>query len=835
MVTLTALALVAPVMAAAPDNDDIADALALVEGVERWADLTDATTEVGEDLCEDGPTAWWSFTAPAAGDYVSYATGANFDTAVGWSADLTTTSGVCPDDASDSYDAIEAALSLANGEQEYVQLGPYAGESRGSGGVGVARLHAADDAFADRSALTFRAGAPSAVRGVDLTGTETVEAGEPVACGTEAFNGSAWMSFTPPTTGAWMIEVKSRTEVDLAIYTGTSLASLDLLACTVGYRNALGIELEAGTSYAIQLHADNNKPAVVRAEYAGRMRGMAQLVSDDGVVGVTSSVALVDGHPAIAFYDSDDDELRYAERSADGVWSDVLVDADGGGTSTNVGREIDMVVLADGRPAIAFYDSDDDELRYAERSADGVWSDVLVDADGDGTSTNVGYDLAMIVLANGEPAIAYQDRTERSLRYAERSGGVWSDVLVDDDGDGTSTNVGDDLAMALYDGEPAIAYSDSTNSEKRLATRSAGTWSESLILGPETLPEGDVTNGADSQPDLVVRPDGKLAIVIQDNEIGHTHYGVMTGATWDMQHILSNRLLAEIGWEGTVKLDYDGAGDPVVHWQDDNSSYQVGVSTWRDGEWVEEIGVPHLSDPKDHDGVIDHSAADFDTLLMPDGRIGRTAYDAETDSLWWVEDRFRVCPDDATPFTDVDPGSFAKDDIPCIYGLAVTTGTSPAEYSPDDFVTREQMAAFMARLYRKLTGEECSGGAHPFTDIDAGSFAKDDIPCIFGLGMTTGTSPTLYSPDDFVTREQMAAFVARLYRLVTDAGCSGGAHPFTDIDAGSFAKDDIPCIFGVGITTGTSPTLYSPDDFVTREQMAAFMARFWRTEAGTPS
>ena len=665
VVTLTALALVAPVMAAAPDNDDIADALALVEGVERWADLTDATTEVGEDLCDDGPTAWWSFTAPAAGDYVSYATGANFDTEVGWSADLTTGSGDCPDDASDSYDAIEVALSLANGEQEYVQLGHNTGESRGSGGVGVARLHAADDAFADRSALTFRAGAPSAVRGVDLTGTETVEAGEPVACGTEAFNGSAWMSFTPPTTGAWMIEVKSYDEVDLAIYTGTSLASLDLLACTVGWRNALGIELEAGTSYAIQLHDDGNEPAVVRAEYAGRMRGMAQLVSDDGDVGVTSSVALVDGHPAIAFYDDDDNELR----------------------------------------------------------------------------------------------------------YAERSGGVWSDVLVDDDGDGTSSLVGLELAMALYDGEPAIAYSDSSNNEMRLATRSAGTWSESLILGPETLSGGDVTEAADSQPDLVVRPDGKLAIVIQDDDNGHTHYGVMTGATWDMQHILSNRLLAELGWNASVKLDYDGAGDPVVHWLDNNNSTHVGVSTWRDGEWVEEIGVPHLSDPKDHDGIIDHSASDFDTLLMPDGRIGRTAYDAETDSLWWVEDRFRVCPDDATPFTDVDPGSFAKDDIPCIYGLAVTTGTSPAEYSPDDFVTREQMAAF----------------------------------------------------------------VARLYRLVTDVGCSGGAHPFTDIDAGSFAKDDIPCIFGVGITTGTSPTLYSPDDFVTREQMAAFMARFWRTEAGTPS
>ncbi|MBT5138237.1 MAG: S-layer homology domain-containing protein, partial [Acidimicrobiaceae bacterium] len=109
--------------------------------------------------------------------------------------------------------------------------------------------------------------------------------------------------------------------------------------------------------------------------------------------------------------------------------------------------------------------------------------------------------------------------------------------------------------------------------------------------------------------------------------------------------------------------------------------------------------------------------------------------------------------------------------------------------------------------------------------------AKDDVPCIFGLGITTGTSATTYSPADFVTREQMASFLARMYRELTGEECSGGAHPFTDMSATSFAKDDVPCIFGLGVTTGTSATTYSPADFVTREQMASFLARVWRTEA----
>jgi Tol biopolymer transport system component len=123
-----------------------------------------------------------------------------------------------------------------------------------------------------------------------------------------------------------------------------------------------------------------------------------------------------------------------------------------------------------------------------------------------------------------------------------------------------------------------------------------------------------------------------------------------------------------------------------------------------------------------------------------------------------------VCPTGATGFTDVSGSSFAAADIACIFGLGITTGTSATTYSPGDNVTREQMAAFLARLWRAL-GEVCPTGATGFTDVSGSSFAAADIACIFGLGITTGTSATTYSPGDNVTREQMAAFLARLWRI----------------------------------------------------------------------
>ncbi|MFT7610849.1 MAG: hypothetical protein ACI9MX_003937, partial [Candidatus Aldehydirespiratoraceae bacterium] len=59
--------------------------------------------------------------------------------------------------------------------------------------------------------------------------------------------------------------------------------------------------------------------------------------------------------------------------------------------------------------------------------------------------------------------------------------------------------------------------------------------------------------------------------------------------------------------------------------------------------------------------------------------------------------------------------------------------------------------------------------------------------------------------------------------------CPVAPHPFTDVGTTSFANDDISCIFGLGITTGTGPSTYNPNGNVTREQMAAFIARLWRT------
>ena len=76
------------------------------------------------------------------------------------------------------------------------------------------------------------------------------------------------------------------------------------------------------------------------------------------------------------------------------------------------------------------------------------------------------------------------------------------------------------------------------------------------------------------------------------------------------------------------------------------------------------------------------------------------------------------------------------------------------------------LAAFMARLMVLVSRDHCHSYSHPFVDVSPTSFAKDDFGCIYEFGITTGTSATTYGPYDLVTREQMGAFLGRLYRLL---------------------------------------------------------------------
>jgi hypothetical protein len=164
-------------------------------------------------------------------------------------------------------------------------------------------------------------------------------------------------------------------------------------------------------------------------------------------------------------------------------------------------------------------------------------------------------------------------------------------------------------------------------------------------------------------------------------------------------------------------------------------------------------------------------------------------------------------------FNDLGTSTFVNE-IAWMAGAGITRGCSGHEFCPKDVVTREQMAVFIARaldLPRAIN-------PHPFTDI-GDSPAQGQIASVWDFAITSGCTPTLFCPDDPVTREQMAAFLDRGYEFDRTP-----ADFFTD-DEASFAEPEINRAAGAGVTTGCTATTYCPKATVTREQMAAFIYR----------
>ena len=118
-----------------------------------------------------------------------------------------------------------------------------------------------------------------------------------------------------------------------------------------------------------------------------------------------------------------------------------------------------------------------------------------------------------------------------------------------------------------------------------------------------------------------------------------------------------------------------------------------------------------------------------------------------------------------TLFVDVPPGHWAEESIYKIYEAGITTGCSqnPLKYCPQADVTRAQMAAFIVRAVEGEPAANYCGTGSPFSDVSPASYFCKYIKRLLELGITKGCGGGKYCPKANVTREQMAAFLARAF------------------------------------------------------------------------
>jgi len=141
-------------------------------------------------------------------------------------------------------------------------------------------------------------------------------------------------------------------------------------------------------------------------------------------------------------------------------------------------------------------------------------------------------------------------------------------------------------------------------------------------------------------------------------------------------------------------------------------------------------------------------------------------------------------------------------------------------YCPEANATREQMAVIIIKAL---------GMQYPpppmtqrFVDVLPSRPSYAFVEELAKRGITSGCGGGNFCPDQPITREQMAVFLIRVMGISPPRGA---APRFVDVSADRFGYDYINELANRGLTAGCGMGNYCPDGFVTRGQMAAFLAR----------
>ena len=103
------------------------------------------------------------------------------------------------------------------------------------------------------------------------------------------------------------------------------------------------------------------------------------------------------------------------------------------------------------------------------------------------------------------------------------------------------------------------------------------------------------------------------------------------------------------------------------------------------------------------------------------------------------------------------PGSYYEKAVLWAVENKITNGTGTTTFSPDENCTRAQIVTF---LWRSEGEPYASDSNNPFTDI-ASDYYMDAVFWAVKEGITNGTTPTTFSPNERCTRAQIVTFIYR--------------------------------------------------------------------------
>lgn len=151
-------------------------------------------------------------------------------------------------------------------------------------------------------------------------------------------------------------------------------------------------------------------------------------------------------------------------------------------------------------------------------------------------------------------------------------------------------------------------------------------------------------------------------------------------------------------------------------------------------------------------------------------------------------------------------------------------GYPDGTFKPGQSISRQHAAKFLAMTLGLDTVNVKDPG---FKDVNKKNPYYGAIAALVEAGIISGYADNTFKPNDNLTRTQMAKMLVLGFNLKSQGEQD---NPFRDISASNWNKSFVQVLYSNNITSGTTPTTFSPNAFVTRGQLASFL---YRSEAAT--
>lgn len=172
----------------------------------------------------------------------------------------------------------------------------------------------------------------------------------------------------------------------------------------------------------------------------------------------------------------------------------------------------------------------------------------------------------------------------------------------------------------------------------------------------------------------------------------------------------------------------------------------------------------------------------------------------------------------ATNFKDVQSNDFFYEAVNSLHARNIFSGYNDGTFRPNETVTRAQAAKVIAIVLNLDTTNMKDPG---FKDVSKKDWAYKYIAALANKGIVVGSDGE-YKPNNPITRAQMAKVISLAYNFQAE---DSQQISFTDVSQDDWFKNYVGALVGNQITSGTTPTTFSPHKNVTRGQIAAFVYR----------